>query len=182
MGFAVLSNEFYIRWVREESCKEGLTDEDLAFAYELMLRKGYDRIVFFDRGDRITVQEFVAWARGSGKLFIELFRSDGTPLALCWISGLQGTGRQGYAHFTTLGTGAPEECARGGNILLSFIGEHTRIRQLLGVTPKAYRHALSFIQSLGFTYLTTLEKAVTCLGKERDAVLTIRELHSGREK
>ena len=60
-----------------------------------------------------------------------------------------------------------------GRQLIKFIGTLTVIKQLVGITPSCYRHALQFAHGLGFKKLTILEKAVKCLGKDRDAVLSI---------
>ena len=169
--YADLSEKYYTRWVSDS--KDSLSDETLELAWELMRAKNFDRMVFYEREDRISLQEFKEWTRDKQKLSFGQFRHDGTPISLCWLTDLSRTGRQTFSHFTTLDTVSREEAVESGRLLIQYVGKITKIKEFIGLTPGCYRHALAFAYDLGFKKLTTLEKAVICLGKERDAILSM---------
>lgn len=177
MGFYKMSEEYYTRWYDNEPIGDvfELADINIMFAYELMERAGYLPVVFYDREDTMTQKEFLAWAKDPSRLFFVQHRNDGTPISLCWLTGRSETGRQAFAHFSTLGTGTVEECLVSGRQVIHFIGRLTGIHQLIGLTPACYRHALTFAYGLGFKKLTTLKEGVMCRGKARDAVLSLRD-------
>ena len=171
MGFSLLSSDYYTRWVSESP--DGADDDTIILTHELMQRAGFEKVVFYDRDTPLARIEYMQWAKDDRKLFFVLFKRDGTPIALCWLTDPSATGSQTFSHFATLGTATPEECTAAGRQLIKFIGTLTVIKQLVGITPSCYRHALQFAYGLGFKKLTILEKAVKCLGKDRDAVLSI---------
>ena len=171
--YADLSDQYYTRWVSDND--SGLTNKNLAFAWELMRIKNFDRIVFYDREDRVSVMEFIKWARDPKKLLFEQFRRDGTPISLCWLTDPSLTCKQAFSHFTTFDIVPREEALERGRLVIKLIGKITKIKQFIGITPKCFRHAIPFAYDLGFKYLTTLKGAVYCRGKERDAVLSICE-------
>ena len=174
MAFRRLSAEFYIRWV--SGCDDGLTDDDLIFALDLMKHAKHELVAFYDRESGFEPTEWMEWARDRNRLFLLLYRSDGTPLAAVWFSEPSRTGSQAFAHFCTFDTGAYGEYVRGGRLLLGFIGRETNIRQAMGITPACYGHALKLAYDLGFEKLTVLKKAVPVRGKNRDAILSINNI------
>jgi hypothetical protein len=193
MGYARLSSDYYTRWCSARSggtdgrdrpgdffvqggpgVQGGLLDEDLELALLRMQATGFERVVFYDREEPMQPEEFIAWARESEKrLCFIIFKADGTPLSLVWLTGPSMTGRQVFAHFCGFALCSREELLRGGRLFLDVIGKGFGIRQYIGVTPLCYRHALGFACDLGFVRLTLLKQAALCLGKERDAVLSI---------
>ena len=176
MGFSLLSSKYYTRWHSEHETT--VTDDTIALTHQLLQHAGFEKVVFYDRETPLARIEYMQWAKDDRKLFFVLFKRDGTPIALCWLTEPSATGSQSFAHFATLGTATPAECMEAGRQLIRFIGELTTIRQLIGITPMVYRHALQFAYGLGFKKLTKLEKAVNCLGKSRDAILSICDIAS----
>ena len=174
MGFSRLSSEFYCRWATKDD--SGLDDDSLVFALELIRWSGYGRVLFYDREDCPEPAEWIAFCRAENKLFFMLYDGDCVPVSAVWFEKLTNTGRQAFAHFCTFRTGCYDQFVRGGRALLRFVGENTPVRQAIGVTPACFRHALKIARDLGFVKAARLEKAVWCLGKERDAILTIHNL------
>lgn len=171
MGYHDLSQEYYTRWVSKS--EDGISDDNLVLAHQLMQKAGYEPVVFFDRDTPMSRIEFIQWARCEYKLMFMQFRRDGTPLSLFWMQDFSPTGRQAYAHFTTLNTATVDECVISGKQIIQFAGKLTTVRQLIGITPVCYRHALNFAYRLGFKKLAILEKIAMIRGKERDAVLSV---------
>jgi len=173
-ALARLSSEYYCRWV--SPFKYALDDESLAFALELMQNKGYDEVVFFDRNDPFTTKEWIEWCRSDKRMFIMLYKTDGTPLACAWFEHPSDTGAQVFSHFSTFDTGTVEDYVTSGRLLLKFLSERTKIKQVIGVTPCVYRHAWAVAVRLGYQKLTILKNAVRMYGKERDAILSINNI------
>lgn len=174
MGFKRLAQGYYTRWVSDND--DGLTDDDLIFALELMRHAGYELVVFYDRTAGFEPAEWLSWLRDGRRLFFMLYRTGGTPLAAAWLTEPTKTGRQAFAHFCTFDTGEYREYVEGGRLLLRFVGEATGILQAVGVTPGCYGHALKLAYDLGFKKLTVLKKAIHLRGKDRDAVLSVNTL------
>ena len=170
MGYSTLySGKYYTRWYDEADKK--LMFEWLDVIYDIMDREGYLRTVIYDKED-LSKKEFLKWC-ADGKLLFILFRQDATPLALVWFTKPSETGKQVFAHFTTLNLIPREESVEAGKELIRFLYDSLGIEQLIGVTPKVYRHALQFAYDMGYEKVAILYKAVFCRGKERDAVLSI---------
>jgi hypothetical protein len=174
MAFCLLSDEFYARWVSDND--DGLTDDDLIFALELMKHAEYERIVFYDREEGFGPAEWIEFARDKKRLFFMLFRRDGTPLGAFWFSEPSRTGSQAFAHFCTLNTGEYDEYVRGGRLCIRFIADNTNMQQAIGITPVCYGHALKLAYDLGFEKLTVLKKATPVRRKNRDAILSINNM------
>ncbi|MDR2056579.1 MAG: hypothetical protein LBQ10_12050 [Desulfovibrio sp.] len=160
-----------MRWY--SGTDDGLDDDSLLFALELMRHDRRERIVFFDRAEPFEPAEWLAWCKGENKIFTMVFRNDGTPVAAVWFTDGTRTGRQVFSHFCGFGTAGFAELVRAGKSLLGKIAENTSIRQFIGVTPACYRHALKLAYSLGYERLVCLRGAVQVHGKERDAILTV---------
>lgn len=174
MAFFDLSDEFYMR-VYEEGKPEGnsIDDKTMVFILELLTHAEYDKIAFYDREDRWSVIEFLQWAKSGDKLFCILYKKDATPIAVVWFNGISSTGRQAFAHFSTLKTAPPDECMRAGRLLLQTVARVTKMKQFIGITPMCYRHALRYSEGLGFKPLTVLKRYCRLRGKERDVRLSI---------
>lgn len=179
MGFHRLSSDFYCRWCSGDDM--GLDDDSLLFALELMLASGYAHIALYDRDYPPEPAEWLAFCRQKKFLFFMLYdAAQHVPIAIVWLEACTATGAQRFAHFCTFKTGTREQCLRGGRELLAWIGDATGIRQLIGVTPACYRHALQMAYDIGFERVAKLEKSVLCLGKHRDAILSINNLSNLR--
>lgn len=179
MGFHRLSSEFYCRWYTGDA--NSLDDDSLLFALELMVASGYAHTVLYDREYPPEPAEWLSFCQQEKFLFFMLYdAARHVPIAIVWLEACTATGAQRFVHFCTFKTGNRDQFLRGGKALLAWIGEATGIRQLIGVTPACYRHALALVYDMGFSRLTRLEKAVFCLGKHRDAVLTISNLSTLR--
>ena len=177
MGFAALTPEYYTRWYNaEDSEAMMLTDETILFTWELLDNAGFLRTIFYDRVLSPSPDEYLDWAKNTNKLFFVVFCTDGTPCGLCWLTDPSVTGHQSYGHFSTLGIVPIKVAADSGRELLKFIGKITKVKQVIGITPAVLKGAVAFALSMGFKKLAKLEKMLWCLGKERDAILTICEL------
>lgn len=174
MGCYRLSPDFYARW--NSPSREGLDEENLLLALELMRDAGYERLVFYDRESPFAPAEWLSWTQSTDRLFFLLCRPDFVPISAVWFDGYSATGRQAYSHFCTFKTGEYAEFVRGGRQLLAFLRRSTPLRQAIGMTPACYRHALRLAYALGYVRTALLEKAVLVQGKERDAVLTVNNL------
>jgi hypothetical protein len=180
MGFARLTSEYYARWPNPFASQgddpEGLDDESIDFIRERMDCLGHDKALFFSGFFPEPGEEWRAFVKSRDKLFFCIFRSDGLPVVLYWFELVLQTGRQAFAHFCGI---APSDeydiivCGEGIHRLLS---ERTGLRQLIGITPACYGHALKVAYAIGYDKLAKLRKAVLVHGKERDAVITLKDI------
>lgn len=179
MGFHSLSSDFYCRWYTGDD--NGLDDDSLIFALELMEGSGYTRTVLYDRDCTPGPAEWLNFVKQSKFLFFLLYdAARHVPIAAVWLEMCTSTGAQRFVHFCSFKTGRREQFVAGGKALFAWVGEAAGIRQLIGVTPACYRHALALVYDIGFSKVARLEKAVFCLGKNRDAILTISNLSTLR--
>jgi hypothetical protein len=170
MGYSTLySGKYYTRW-HDKQDKKFIFDW-LDVIYDIMDREGYLNTVIYDK-EHISKKEFLDMC-DDGRLLFILFRKDATPLGLVWFTNPSATGKQVFAHFTSLNLIPREESVEAGKELIRFLYDSLGIEQLIGVTPKVYRHALQFAYDMGYEKVAILDKAVFCRGKERDAVLSI---------
>lgn len=176
MAFFDLEDGYYFRTYEEDKPEAlSIDDSTLVFILELLVAKGYDKIVFYDRDDRWSIPEFIQWAKSPDKIFCIVYRKDGVPASITWFNGFSETGHQAYSHFSTLGTVSNDECMHSGRMILKRLTEVTRLKQFIGITPIAYSHALRFSEGLGFRPLVVLEKYCKLRGKERNVRLSICE-------
>lgn len=173
-AYKSLSSNSYCRWYTGD--ERGLDTDSLLFAYELLNNAGYLRTLFYDMDDVPGPAQFINFFAKEKYLTFILYRTDGTPIGMTWLEVCSHTGSQRFGHFTTFNTCERAEWVEAGRAFCRFIYEATNIKQLIGLTPACYRHALKAAQELGYKPVARLEKAVWCLGKERDAILSINEL------
>lgn len=188
MGYARVSSDFYIRWyvqpelrtpAREAAAKDraavynGLDEEHLAWCLESMRHHGFDRAVFYDRGDFVTQADWLEFATAPERMFFCIFENTGRQVVAFWMDTPTTTLRQSFIHFTLLVDPQSVEYVAAIRQTAAWVFEHMRIRQLIGLTPACFRHALGLVRAAGFTELARLEKALFVRGRERDAVLSI---------
>ena len=168
--FAHLSATTYIRWLDTPLQPDDV--ERLRLVWELALRDGRLRAFFYDMDCEPDFATFAAWAIAPERWFFLLYRNH-VPAAFVCLEGLCPTGSQRLAHFCTLGTAPRPALVALGRDFVRWLGRATAIRQLLGITPACYRHALAFVREVGFARLAVLKDAVPCRGRVRNAVLTL---------
>lgn len=169
MGLCRLSEDFYFRH------GEDLDEDLLTLVYELLEHSGHLKALFFDK-ELLTLDEFLDWCwDDSNKIMFVHFLSDGTPISACWFNEANQSCSAAFSHFATLDTAPPEQVAEMARQFIAFIGEHTTLRHLFGMTPTVYRHAIAFSRLMGYKPLTTIEKAVNVRGKYRNALLSVCE-------
>lgn len=171
-GFARLSSKYYLRWYTDGT---GLTKEALSFSYDLIKAAGFARTLLYDRDELPTNEEFVEFLI-KGHLVFQLYRADGTPMILFWMEPLLFTGKQYFSHFTSFGLVSKEELLEGAGEVLHFLAVDSPIEQLFGLTPCCLRHAWKFAESIGYDKLARITSCIYCLGKERDATLSLCNL------
>lgn len=154
----------------------GLTREDydsLSFVYERMEYCGYLRSVFYDLPKEPSKKQFIDIISGEKFLPVVLYKADCTPIAFEWIESVGDTDRVQRVHFCTLDLGSYEDSVQATRLVMKEVGhKELGFEQYIGLTPACYRHALKFVYDCGFKPVLRLKKAVYCLGKERDAILT----------
>lgn len=172
--FARLSETDYVRWLDDRPAGPDYAEdsERLRLVWELGCASGRLRAFFHDVRDVPDCDTFAAWARAPERWFFLLYRRH-APVAFVCLEGLGVTGCQRLAHFCTLPTASRDELVAVGREYVRWLGQGTPIRQLLGITPSCYRHAIAFVREVGFAPLATLRDAVVCRGRVRDAVLSL---------
>ena len=172
MGCAQVSFDYYIRWYAPGD-EHGLSEAHLAWCLESMQHHGFDRTVFYDRGDLVTQADWLEFATDPKRMFFCIFESTGRQVVAFWMDMPTATLRQSFIHFTLLVDPASVDYVAAIRQTAAWVFEHMSIRQLIGLTPACFRHALGLVRAVGFTELARLEKAIVVRGKERDAVLSI---------
>lgn len=195
--FARLSESSYVRWLDAAGPQMGavlypganpgqkvdgaLDRERLRLTWELARAGGQLRAFFYDmpandaQNGAATGPDFATfhvWAYRPEHWFFLLYH-DFAPAAFVCLEDAGPTGSQRLAHFCTLGTATRPQLVDLGRAFVRWLGAVTPIRQLLGLTPACYRHALAFARDVGFAPLATLDEAVLCRGRHRNAVLTL---------
>ena len=172
-GFAQLSSKYYLRWYTDGT---GLTKEALSFSYDLIKAAGFARTLLYDRDELPTNDEFVEFLV-DGHLVFQVYRADGTPVILFWLEPLLYTGKQYFSHFTTMGTASQQEREEAAAAALRFLAIDSPILQLFGLTPCCLRHAWKFAQEVcKYEKVARIKSCIYCLGKERDATLSVCNL------
>lgn len=179
--FARLGADSYLRWMPARPsgiAPCGMPDtvseisDRLRLVWELGLASGRLRAFFHDVDAVADFPAFAAWAGDPARWFFVLYRCH-APAAFVCLEGLCVTGSQRLAHFCTLPTAPRPALVALGRDFVRWLGRATPVRQLLGITPACYRHALAFAREVGFMPLATLRDAVFCRGRVRHAVLTL---------
>lgn len=177
MAYHALSSDFYVRW---QAGADKLDSDTLLFCYELIAHAGFVPALFYDRKED-DLPGPAGWLNFINQekfwVFVLYDAHVHTPLAMLWLEGCTHTGAQRYAHFTGFATSSTEWAVEGSKLLLPWIGQATGVRQLIGITPALYRHALRYAYAVGFRRVAKLEKALWCRGKARDAILSICNLN-----
>ena len=173
-GFAQLSNEYYLRWYTDGT---GLTKEALSFSYDLIRAAGFERTLFYDRDTPPTNEEFVNFLLSWNHRIFQIYKADGTPVGMYWLEPFLFTGKQYLSHFTSFGTVPKCDLEEGAHEAMHFMAVDSPILELYGLTPCCLRHSWRFAQDvLGYEKITTIKSCVYCLGKERDAILSVCKL------
>lgn len=174
-AYKELCSDVYCRWYTGDD--GGLDTDSILFAYELMGKSKFLRSVFYDRDEIPGPAEFLNFLTQERFTLFMLYERTGIPIAMCWLEACLFTGNQRFGHFTTFNV-CPERrmWVEGGRALCRFVRDAMGLRQLIGLTPACYRHAVQAAKELGYKPVATLEKAVWCLGKQRDAILSINNL------
>lgn len=164
-----------------------LNEQQLKMIWKTLCEEGKKEIVFYD-GGITTESEFIQFMQDDMN-YVYVAYEEGNLLALVWLNNF--LGRCGMIHFTTFykSKGKEEDIAL---FLLRFIlfskneGEYC-LDALYGLTPRVYRHALSFIKKLGFRLVVEMPSSVFFQKKEekslKSAVFSImkREYLKGLE-
>lgn len=118
-------------------------------------------ILFFD-GEMADFASFRAWLLAPDKDARFAAGADGKIKALYWLNNP--LGKSVMIHFCFLRSAFCEQEAVGRYVVQSLLfcrdrtGEYV-LSALYGLTPKPYRHALTFIQKLGFQLTAELPEA-----------------------
>jgi hypothetical protein len=172
MGFAQVSSDLYLRWYDPDS-PDGLDQGHIDWCLNCMRQYGYDRAVFYDRTDRITMEEWRAFVAAPSRWFFCSFDSEARQTVAFWLDSPTRTFRQSFYHFSLLVPPDSFDAPTAGRKAARWLFETTKLRQLIGVTPAVFRHALDIAYATGFRFAARLDKAIMVRGRERDAILTI---------
>lgn len=118
-------------------------------------------ILFYD-GEPATFSDFCAWLLAKDKDARFIASEQGEIKALYWLNNP--VGKSVMIHFCFLRHAFCEQEEIGLYVVKSLLfskdrqGEYV-VSALFGLTPKPYRHALAFIQKLGFHLAAELPKA-----------------------
>lgn len=124
-------------------------------------------IVFYD-GEITDFADFQTWIRAKDKDARFVAGADGKIKALYWLNNP--LGKSAMIHFCFLRESFCEQETVGFYVVKSLLfcrdakGEYV-LSALFGLTPKPYRHALSFIRKLGFHLAAELPEACYFSGK-----------------
>lgn len=175
MAYKKLLSNVYCRWFTGDD--GGLDTDSLLFAYELLHHAGFLRTLFYDRDYTPEPAEILNfWMQDKFLTFI-LYREDGTPIAMSWMEAIPNMPHQRFGHFTTFKTTEDDSLwIEGGKQLCRFVRDAIGLKQLIGLTPKCYRHAVNRAKQFGYVPMATLSNAAYCLGKKRDLVMSINDL------
>lgn len=155
----------------------GLAQEALSFSYDLINAAGFGRTLFYDQDVVPTKEKFLDFLLSGRFIVFQIYRADGTPVAMFWLEPFLFTGKQYLSHFTSFATVPKEELKEGAHEALHFLAENFPILELYGLTPCCLRHSWKFAHDvLGYEKITTIKSCVYCLGKERDAILSVCKL------
>lgn len=113
-----------------------------------------------------------------GKFLTFMFyREGGLPIGMSWLEAIPNFPYQRFGHFTTFKTVEDDTLwVEAGKQLCRFVRDAVGLKQLIGITPVCYRHAINRARQFGYEKVTVLSKALYCLGKERDAFLSVNNL------
>lgn len=140
----------------------------------LMQDCGLDRIIFHDSADQATISDWrrvtapgIAWlvrVHDNDAVVIDANGNRPALAAVAWLNSW--IGRSAMVHFAVFRPWR-EEAVHIGRSFLHWAFGTGCIDSLYGVTPKTYRHALEFVQRLGFHAETALPGACHLARQER---------------
>ncbi|WP_290918327.1 GNAT family N-acetyltransferase [Halodesulfovibrio sp.] len=144
-----------------------LTESELANIWQSICEEGKKDIVFYD-GEIATCDDFVQFMQDDTN-YVYVAYEGGELLALVWLNNFMG--RCAMIHFTMFynSKGREQDIA---TYLLNFLlfsrdrGDFC-LEALFGLTPRVYRHALRFIEKLGFRLVTEMPSSVFFQKKEK---------------
>ncbi|OBQ52727.1 hypothetical protein [Halodesulfovibrio spirochaetisodalis] len=172
----VVAKEYHIR-AHIPQLADCLTEEELRTLWKTLCSEGKKEVIFYD-GQIADSDDFIQFMQDDMNYVYVAYEGE-KPLALVWVNNF--LGKCGMIHFTMFyNSKGKEELI--GSYLLNFLlfskseGEFC-FDALYGLTPRAYRHALAFIQKLGFRLVTEMPSSVFFQKKEKkylkSAVLSI---------
>ena len=94
--------------------------------------------------------------------------------AIGWLTDIKG--KTAWVHFSTLKTISPTDNIRLVEETLRKMEEVCDLKAIYGLTPKCYRHTLSYIKKVGFNELHVSPEACYIARKNKlyDGVVTVR--------
>lgn len=144
-----------------------LTELELANIWKCLCKEGKKDIVFYD-GEIATCDDFVQFMQDDTNYVYAAYER-GELLALVWLNNFMG--RCAMIHFTMFYNSKGREQGIAlyllNFLLFSKDGADFCFEALFGLTPRVYRHALRFIEKLGFRLVTEMPSAVFFQKKER---------------
>ncbi|WP_430735605.1 hypothetical protein [Halodesulfovibrio aestuarii] len=137
-----------------------LTEQELETIWQTLCKEGKKEIVFYD-GEINKKSDFIQFMQDDMNYVYAAYEG-GELLALVWLNNF--LGRCGMIHFTMFYNSKGKEYDIA-SFLLNFLlfskseGEFC-FDALYGLTPRVYRHALHFIEKLGFRLVTEMPSSV----------------------
>lgn len=137
-----------------------LNEQEFRTIWQTLCIEGKKDIVFYD-GQITSEDEFIQFMQDDMN-YVYVAYEGANPLALVWVNNF--LGRCGMIHFTMFyNSKGREECI--GLYLLNFLlfskcGDEFCFDALYGLTPRVYRHALRFIEKLGFRLVAEMPASV----------------------
>ncbi|SIO36697.1 hypothetical protein [Halodesulfovibrio marinisediminis] len=154
-----------------------LNEQELAIIWKKLCDERKKKIVFYD-GEITTEEEFIQFMQDDMNYVYAVYER-GEVLALVWLNNF--LGRCAMMHFTMFYNSKGKEQGTA-LFLLNFMlfsqheGQYC-FDAFYGLTPRVYRHVLSFIKKLGFRLVTEMPSSVFFQKKEKkclkSAVLSI---------
>ena len=163
---------------------KNLDDEVLTKFWDQICAEGVARMTFYEYMPKDS-EEFCSWAKGDAQdvrfIINTENRSDvenhtGTNnsenkiLAMYWLNNI--LGKAAMIHFCYIRAAFCEHIEIGEYVVRSLLltkneDDDFVVSALMGLTPKVYRHALGFVENLGFSILGVLPKS--CLFSEKNS-------------
>jgi hypothetical protein len=168
-GYDQLPENFHIR-AHIPHYTDCVTEQEFQTIWQTLCVEGKKDIVFYD-GQITNESEFVQFMQDDTN-YVYVAYEGVKPLALVWVNNF--LGRCGMIHFTMFyNSRGKEELI--SSFLLNFLlftkhqGEYC-FDALYGLTPKVYRHALRFIEKLGFRLVAEMPASVFFQKKDQNCL------------
>ncbi|MFI3271232.1 MAG: hypothetical protein R3Y11_03875 [Pseudomonadota bacterium] len=148
-------------------------DDACAFAepFWQMQDEGLDGVVMYDSAQP-NIVDWNSVTNSNMAWLIRIEDAQGNMVAIAWVNSFMG--RCAMIHFCVFKAGRFNAVAIG-RTLLGFVFKSGKLDALMGITPATYRHALSFVEKLGFVRRMVLPKACHIVRKARyvDGIVTL---------